>query len=56
MGDLMLVLGWVSPIGTGIFLALLGSMILLILKADQISKQKKAFKKEKGIEKWQFIY
>ena len=51
MEDLMLVLGWGSPIGIGIFLGLLGSMILLISKADEISKRTKAFKKEKGIEK-----
>jgi hypothetical protein len=50
-GDLFLVLGWGSPIGVGIFLALLGSMIFLIAKADQISKRTKAFEKEKGMEK-----
>ena len=49
MEDLMLVLGWGSPIGIGIFLVLLGSMILLISKADEISKRTKAFKKEKEI-------
>ena len=49
-GDLFLVLGWGSPIGIGIFLALLGLMILLIAKADEISKHTKAFVKEKGIE------
>jgi len=50
-GDLFLVLGWGSPIGIGIFLALLGSMIFLLAKADEISKCSKAFAKEKGIEK-----
>ena len=50
-GDLFLVLGWGSPIGIGIFLALLGSMIFLLAKADEISKRTKAFAKEKGIEK-----
>ena len=50
-GDLFLVLGWGSPVGLGIFLALLGTMIFLIGKADEISKRTKAFKKEKGLEK-----
>ena len=50
-GDLFLMLGWGSPIGLGIFLALLGLMIFLISKADEISKRTKAFTKEKGLEK-----
>jgi len=50
-GDLFLVLGWGSPIGIGIFLALLGTMIYLLTKADEISKRTKAFEKEKGLEK-----
>ena len=50
-GDLFLVLGWGSPIGIGIFLVLLGTMIFLIAKADKISKHTKAFSKEKGLEK-----
>lgn len=50
-GDLFLVLGWGSPIGLGIFLALLGTMIFLLTKADKISKHTKAFTKEKGLEK-----
>jgi len=50
-GDLFLVLGWGSPIGLGIFLALLGLMIFLLSKADEISKRTKAFTKEKGLEK-----
>jgi hypothetical protein len=49
--DWMLVLGWGSPIGIGIFLALLGTMIFLISKADKISKEAKAFAKEKGLER-----
>ena len=49
--DWILVLGWGSPIGIGIFLVLLGFMIFLIAKADEISKRTKAFKKEKGIDK-----
>ena len=47
--DWILVLGWGSPIGIGIFLVLLGSMIFLIAKADEVSKRTKAFKKEKEI-------
>ena len=47
--DWILILGWGSPIGIGIFLVLLGLMIFLISKADEISKRTKAFKKEKGI-------
>ena len=49
--DWMLVLGWGSPIGIGIFLVLLGFMIFLVAKADEISKRTKAFAKEKGIDK-----
>ena len=49
--DWMLVLGWGSPIGIGIFLALLGSMIFLLARANEITKRTKAFEKEKGIEK-----
>ena len=50
-GDLFMVLGWGSPIGIGIFLVLLGTMIFLIAKADKISKHTKAFTKEKGLDK-----
>lgn len=49
--DWMLVLGWGSPIGIGIFLVLLALMIFLLAKADEISKRAKAFAKEKGIDK-----
>ncbi len=49
--DWFLVFGWGSPIGIGIFLVLLGSMIFLLAKADETSKRTKAFTKEKGIEK-----
>ena len=49
--DWILILGWGSPIGIGIFLVLLGSMIFLLAKADETSKRTKAFTKEKGIEK-----
>ncbi|MFC2062906.1 hypothetical protein ACFLS8_03055 [Chloroflexota bacterium] len=47
----ILILGWGSPIGVGIFLVLLGAMIFLIAKADKVSKHTKAFEKEKGIDK-----
>ena len=47
--DWYLIFGWGSPIGIGIFLALLGLMIFLLSKADEISKRTKAFRKEKGI-------
>ena len=49
--DWVLLLGWGSPIGIGIFLVLLGLMIFLLAKADEISKRTKAFAKEKGIDK-----
>jgi len=49
--DWILLLGWGSPIGVGIFLVLLALMIFLLAKADEISKQTKAFSKEKGIDK-----
>jgi len=38
-------------IGVGIFLALLGTFICLLAKADEISKRTKAMVKEKGLEK-----
>ena len=50
-GDLFMVLGWGSPIGIGIFLVLLGSMIFLLAKADEKSKHTKAFEREKGLDK-----
>jgi hypothetical protein len=49
--DWILLLGWGSPIGIGIFLVLLGLMIFLLAKADEVSKRTKAFTKEKGIDK-----
>ncbi len=51
MEDLFLVLGWGAPIGIGIFLVCLGTMIWLLSKADEISKRTKAMMKEKGLEK-----
>lgn len=50
-GELFLVLGWGSPIGIGIFLALLGTFIWLLTKADEVSKRTKTMMKEKGLEK-----
>ena len=48
MEGLFMVLGWGSPIGLGIFLVLLGSMIFMISKADAISKRTKhEYPKEK---------
>jgi len=35
MDDLLLVLGWGSPIGTGIFLLCLGGMIFFLTKASR---------------------
>ena len=51
MENLFLILGWPGPIGLGIFLVCLGTMIWLIAKADEISKRTKAMMKEKGLEK-----
>jgi hypothetical protein len=46
-GDWFLVLGWGAPIGIGIFLICLGTMIYMIAKADEISKRTKHEYKEK---------
>ena len=35
MSDVMLILGWGSPIGTGIFLVCLATMIFLLSKAGK---------------------
>ena len=40
MDNWMLVLGWGSPIGTGIFLLCLAGMIFLLSKADRNTKKK----------------
>jgi len=39
MPDAMLVLGWGSPIGIGIFLVCLGGMIFLLTKASTGKKK-----------------
>lgn len=49
--DLWIVLFWSGPIGLGIGLALIGTFVWLLAKADEISKRTKAFAKEKGLEK-----
>lgn len=51
MDELFLVLYWTGPIGVGIFLVCLGTMIWLLTKADETSKRAKAFAKEKGLDK-----
>jgi len=48
---LFLILFWSGPIGLGIGLVLIGTFVLLLAKADEISKRTKAFVKEKGLEK-----
>lgn len=48
---LFLILYWTGPIGVGIFLVCLGTMIWLLTKADEINKRTKALVKEKGLEK-----
>jgi len=49
MENMWLVFFWSGPIGLGIGLALIGVFVLLLAKADEISKRTKAFKKEKDI-------
>ena len=48
---LFLLLFWSGPIGLGIGLTLTGTFVLLLAKANEISKRTKAFEKEKGLEK-----
>ena len=49
--DMWLVFYWTGPIGVGVFLVCLGTMIFLLTKADEVSKRAKAFSREKGLEK-----
>jgi len=49
--DMWLVFFWTGPIGIGIFLVCLGTMIFLLTKADEVSKRTKALMKEKGLDK-----
>jgi len=51
MESLFLIIGWPSPIGIGIFLVCLGTMIWLLSKADEIGKRTKAMMKDKGLDK-----
>jgi len=51
MEELWLILSWGSPIGLGIGLALIGTFVWMLARADEISKRTKAFVKEKGLEK-----
>ena len=51
MEGMWLVFFWSGPIGLGIGLALIGVFILLLAKADEISKRTKAFAREKGLER-----
>ena len=51
MEDLWLVLFWSGPIGVGIFLVCLGTMIWLLAKADEIRKRTKTTAKGRGLEK-----
>jgi len=48
---LFLLLFWSGPIGLGIGLTLIGTFVLLLAKANEISKRTKAMEKEKGLEK-----
>jgi len=48
MENLWLVLFWSGPIGVGVFLVCLGTMIYLIAKANEISKRvKREYKEQK---------
>lgn len=42
MSDFWLVFWWTGPVGVGIFLVCLSTMILLLAKADAIGKRTKA--------------
>lgn len=49
--SMWLVFYWTGPIGVGIFLVCLGTMIYLLTKADEVSKRTKAMMDEKRPEK-----
>ncbi|MFH1598291.1 MAG: hypothetical protein ABIB97_04465 [Patescibacteria group bacterium] len=40
MGDLQLILGWGSPIGTGLFLVCIAGFIWILSKASKEKKKK----------------
>lgn len=46
MSEFWLVFWWTGPIGVGIFLVCLGSMIYLLAKADAVNKHTKAATRE----------
>ena len=48
---LFLLFFWSGPLGLGIGLTLIGTFILLLAKANEISKRTKAMEKEKGLER-----
>ena len=51
MDELFMILGWGSPIGVGLFLALLGTFIWMLARADETKARTNALKKEKGLDK-----
>jgi len=51
MDSMWIVFFWSGPIGLGIGLALIGTFVWMLAKADEISKRTKAFAREKGLEK-----
>jgi len=51
MDSLFVILGWASPLGLGIFLALLGTFSWMLARADETRARSKALKKEKGLGK-----
>lgn len=51
MDNIWLIFFWSGPVGLGMGLALIGTFVWLLAKADEISKRTKAFAKEQGLEK-----
>ena len=51
MDELFMILGWGSPIGVGLFLALLGPFWWMLARADETKARTNALKKEKGLDK-----
>ena len=47
MTDWYMVLGWGSPIGIGVFLLLMATMVFVLAKADESSKRAKKYKESK---------
>jgi uncharacterized membrane protein YbaN (DUF454 family) len=45
--DWYAILGWGSPIGIGVFLVLLATMVFMFAKADEVSKRSKQYKEKK---------